>query len=663
MQLNRGTNQPLRRQDDLPHQVISLLRHYARRRRYEPGLIEALGASTGDLAALAARGLVSQAAADDDPYRVFVRALPELWWLDLEAGVHALPKLADLLPEDTTARLRRDGLTLVSRLDTDERPEAWETAADLFTSLLDESDERPDIPERAVVLARGVALSVSLANDWLAESLHFVQRGPSRAVQYALIRDDLFGEQHRFIAALLLRGGSRSVALASAALTFAPESTLTRIRDLLSVAPPSALTRAAEAYGLLTLAGDEARPAADALRAALATQVWSGSDLTTLDVSSAFRGECLVADTVAELGDTGKPLARLASEGLVKHLGDGLADPGRRAALASCLAVVLRQDADYVAPFRLCEAKLRDMTRDHGARATGTALRGYAATLLDTCRALLDLPGGRRAADRLYARVRRIRRAHGDVLSRDLYPATLDEALGWKRSDEDSAWSSREVAWATAPGGSTPHNMEDPLPGPDEILATAEAFQPLPGPTAQWVGASSWSFGRLLGWMVPLPFRHLWSCALRWTGCGAHASLVLGKGGVGSVTVRERILGLTVRTKRRSLPGGRVWLFPEGVAQADRMLGNWSAVLILTSTLGAWLILGGAASTLPGLSPVLSPILGAGLASFGVLGYIGALALRKVLGSGHAVAVRDARDRVSVWRIGPTTRLILLEQQ
>ncbi len=638
--------------DDLPRQVCSLLRHYARRRRHEPGMVEALSASTGDVASLLARGIVAEASSTDDPYAHMLRALPELWWLDLEAGIHALPRLAALLPSETATRLRSDALTLVSRLDHAERPAAWETPGDVFLSLIDED---PEPHEREQVLARGVALAIAMAPDWLATALEFVRRGPSRALLRALCRDGVLLDQPRFLGALTLRGGPRTAAMAAACAYFAPESAIVRLRDLLASAPAAAAADAAQIYGLLSLVDEERLPAAEALRTAVSTQVWRGEDLSTIPWSRAFRGELLVADALGELGDAALPLAMSAASGLCRHLDTGaLKDPVLRDALALCLAHSTVTDADYVAPMRLAEARLAELEKTASARVVADAIRAYAWTLLEATTILAGTRGARSAAYRLYGRLKRLRRAHPELLPRDLYPDGMEHAL---RQVQPPTPTPRTGFDTTGSTPQTPHSVEDPLPGPHEVTATAETLHPLPGPTASWVGARKWSLARLLGILLPLPFRHLWSCALRWGGCAPRASILLGKQGAGAMVVRDRILGATVRTVRRVVPSGRVWLFPEGLEGADRMLGNWSAVLILSATLGTWLLLGGAP-----IPVAWSTLGGVAVIAFGLVGYAGAVMLRRVVATGEAVAVRDADDRVTVWRIAPTTRLVLLDQ-
>lgn len=647
--------------DDLATSAWDLLRHYARRRRSEPEVLAALEQNSGGLAALAARGLVSRCAEAGDPYAALLRAQPELWWIDLEMGVRAVEALAELLPADTLERLRKDALALVSRLDHGPRPAAWETGPDLFSSLIGDvpDDDDAAIGERERVLARGVGLTIAMSPEWLAPALSFIEAGPSRRLLRALVRDDCVLEQERWLSTLLLRGGARSVAIASAGLYFASEPTVVMLRDLLAVAPPTAMIRVAEAHGLMTLAGEGALYTAEALRTAFLTQAWQGTDLGGLHWWRAFRGEQVVARSLPELGESADALARDVATGLAHHVGnpDAIGDPGRREAIATCFAWVMERTPDYCAPARIAEAELRDIGRHRGAQVMAAALRSYAAVMISTARLLNRRPRGRDAARSVYLRVLRLRKAHPEMLPRSVFPDSLEEALAVGAADRTaSRWlGAGTPARSEPPADRSPRaSIEDPIPAADDIIATAEGLRPLPGPTAAWFDVREWSPTRLLGWMLPLPVRHLLTVMCGWMGLTPRARFVLADGG-GAVVVTRRLFGVTVSTDRRAIPGGVLTPLPPHNTRVDRMVGWWAALLLTCGTIGTWLVLRGA------LHEPTTTLFGTGLVLFGLIGYLGALSLRRVLGAGSAVAVRDDRGRVGVWQVDGATRVMLRE--
>ena len=646
--------------------VYRLLRHYARTRTHEPALATALRDSGVDLGALAARGLLLESVSEPEgaTWRALIRAQPDLWWLDLEFGVHATQELARGLPGDTVDRLRRHCLALVAHLDRGARPAAWETAADVFSFLIGDAEslDAEENLSRARVLARGVGLTIQMSPDWLAPALAFVGAGPSRALLRAMVRDQCLLEQDRWLGALLLRGGPRSIAAAAASMMFAPRATVTRLRSLLSIAPAAAMIRVAEAHGLLTLAGPDGQEAAEALRTAFLTQAWQATDLSGLPWARAFRGEVLVARCLPELADTAAPLAREVCLGLPRLLGeDAGSDPARHDAIATCLARLLQEEPTYDAALRVAEAHVRELGRRSGAQAQAVAMRSYALTLVSTARLLMRRSGTREQALSLYARVLRLRKAHPEMLPRDVFPDTLEGAL--HIADPDRAarrWLTREVAATDAPrapGPAVPPTAEDPLPAANEIVATADGLMPLPAPFAAWVGAKSWSPARLLGLLLPLPFRHVAAMILRTFGLTAKARFVLSDDGRGMMAITRRVLGFRVRTSRRAIAGGCLFTFPEGSPRADRLLGRWAALLILTSTLGTWVLLSGVS----GAAPFGSTVLGSLLLVTGLVGYAGALWLQRIVGGGYAVAVQDTDGHVSVWQIDAATRYLITQ--
>lgn len=643
---------------DLARQVSQLLRHYARRRQLDPGVVAGLRASSGDPSALVARGLINDAARSPDPYPLLLRTLPELWWLDLEAGIEAVTPLAEMLSSDITQRLRQDSLVLLARLDRGERPAAWERAADLFASLVGDDPGCPDF-QRAQVLARGFGLSLAMSPDWIVEPLRMVDGGFSRPLLRALVRDDRVLDHDRFVAGLLLRGGPRGVAMATAALYFAGQRTVTRVRDLLAVAPSHSMIRVAEAHGLLTLLGEDGVELSQQLRCAFLTQAWQQNDLKGLPWWRAFRGEELVYRCLPELGDGANALARDAATGVSRHLGtERMNDPARREAIAGCIARVIETDRDYIAPLRIAEGRVRDLGRSDGTQAMAQAMRAYAMLVIAVAQRVTRT--SREVANRLYGRVLRLRKAHPDLLPRDLFPDTLERALAIGEPDRAARRWVGDVIWAPEPavkretsGRPAPH-PEDPLPAADEVVATGDGLLPLPAHTATWVGAASWSPTRLFSWVVPLPYRHLFTRVASWFGMTPTARFVLSSG-EGAVVVNRRVFGSVVSSTRRAIPAGCLFPFPEGGEKADRLLGRWSALLILCGTLGTWLALSGKV-----FEPLTATLAGSAIALFGLFGYLGALGLRRILGDGAAVAVLDNHGEVRVWEVSTEARWVLL---
>ncbi len=649
-------------EQDLATQVYDLLRHYAGRRRHDPEMLEALSESTDDLAGLVARGLVNDAVSTNNPYSVILRAQVELWWMDLEMGLHVVPKLRPMLPDGWWDRLRADSLALIERLDKGSRPAAWEGVAHIFSSVVSDDADTENY-ERSRVLARGVGTAVAMSDDWLAQALDLVHRGPSRGLLCALARDTILVEHERWIAALLLRGGPLAVALGAATVYFAPDETTVHIRDLLAVAPPSCMIRVAEAHGLLTLLGDDAVDCTEALRTAFLTQAWQGGfqeGATSVQWSRAFRGELLVSRSLSELGDSAALMARDVAVGLAHHIGNdsALNDPQRRQAIAECLAWVLKDDDEYVAPLRCAESVLRELGRTHGTQPMACAMRGYADALIATARVLRSTTGGRSPARRLYSRVLRLRKANPRMLPRDVFPDTLDRALELGGADRDAArWLEPDLVFLDDRDAPAPTPI-DPLPRAGEIVATAEGVLPLPGLTAAWVNARGWSYSRLITWLLPLPFRHMVTVMAGWLGLTSRAQFVMGSNNKGAVVVHRRFFGKRWGVTKRAIVGGQLFTFPdEECLGVDRMMGRWSSILLLTGTLGTWITLKGIQA-----GAVAETLGGSCILLFGLLGYHGALSLYRILADGNAVAVRDDQDQVRVWRIEPGTRAMLMER-
>ena len=646
--------------------VYQLLRHYARTKRLDAELTHGLRAAGVDLQETLARGLIAEAAVapEETTYATILRAQPELWWLDLELGIHGTAALAELLSDELLHELRSDSLDLCRQLDRGTRPAAWEAAADVFASLVGDDVDGVDAEagaDRYRVLARGVGLSIDLSPDWLGPALLLVDGEPSRGLLRAMARDAVLLGQDRWIGALLLRGGPRAVALGTASLLFAPPETLTRTRNLLSMAPATTMVRVAEAHGLLTLAGAEGLEVAETLRTAFLAQAWQGHDLVGLPWWKAFRGEQLVSRSLPELDSMAYDLARDVCLGLVHHLDDEAtgSDPARREALGTCLAWLLRKEPRYDAALRIAEARIREIGRQSGSQQQAAATRAHAMVLLASARCLLRREGGRERARGLYARILRLRKANPEMLPRDVFPDTLDSAL--HISDPDRAarrWLTRELAPdAELVGPALPPSAEDPLPAADEIVATAEGRMPLPTPLGSWVGARRRSLlVALVGSLVPLPFRHLFALVARFFGCTPQARFVLGEAGTGAMVRAGRCLGIRMCASKRTIAGGCLFTFPEGSAKADRMLARWAAILILASTTGTWVIVSESSLAVAGLSGVS---LGAVLLAVGLCGYVGALLLHRTASAGLAVAVQEENGRVSVWSIDAETRYML----
>ena len=641
--------------------VAALLTHYARTERQDPGLLVGLQASYGDLGDLVARGTAHrfQSAEPEERHTVMVRTLPGLWRLEEALGLSVLPGLAVRLDDDARVALQRASLGLVAHLDESARPAAWEAAQDTFLTLMREPlDEDDDLTvERSRLLARGVTGAVALAPDRLASALDLVETRASRPLLRALATDPELLGQDRFLGALLLRGGPRSLALGAAMLAIAPDHTVARIRDFLAVAPPGSLVRLAEAHGLLSLLGDDGAAAADALRTAFLTHVWQSNSTAGLPWWRAFRGEHLVASCIGELGDAGLDLCKDAAGGMALHLRleSPLRDPIRRDAIATCLARVVRTDRFYVAAFRLAEGRLRELGRHATPEELTVAVGSYVAVLLQTARQLMSDEPDRDMALSLLSRALRTRHTHRERLVRDVLPETAAEVLDMRDTDRAARrWLRRELMAAAGLGDDNP--LLDLAPAPTAgVVTTADAVAPLPGVLGIWAGARRHTVGSVLGGLMPLPLRHAANALRRLLGCTAKARFTFRSDGSASVEVRRRLLGLTVRKTTRAVDGGHLITFPAVCLPADRLLGRWSAAFLAASTIGSWLVLSA--------TDHLRLIGGAVLAGAGILTYLGALGLHRVVKHQNAVAVRDDRGRLSVWRVRPETGLMLQKLQ
>ena len=635
--IHEPLGQPWEPDDDLSRSAFMLLRQYARRGHYDPTTLETLRCAGGDPASLFAHGLILEAKATGQLHQTLLRYQPDIWWLDQVANLDVTGPLSRCLDAPALTRLRSDSLRLVATLDQDVRPPAWQTPADMFLAMVDDDIDPGSLLTRSRILARGLATAVRMSPEWLAPALSLIQARPSLALLSALARDSRLLDDDRWLCTLLLRGNSCSVALAAASLYFAPEKTLVRVRDFLAVAPASAMVRLAEVHGLLTLTEEEGADAAEALRTAFLTQLWRGTDLSGIAWWRAFRGEQLVHRSLPEVGSAAEVLARDVAIGLAKHLDtDACQDPGRQSAIAGSLAWLLLRDPDYRAALRLSEGRLRDMAQRKGPAAMTRSLRAYVSTLTSVIEELARTAPGRHTAVAVHARLVRLRKSYPDALTREQVPDDITQLTG-----EDRPAPSMRLA----------RSLPDAA---QELVATAEAVSALPTPVASWLGAEGWSPGRVLSWLVPTPLRHLATSVLRMLGTGPRARLILSDHSVGTLVRETRLLGLTIKTSRHGIPGGVIFTAPEGCEPADQLLGRWTAGLLLSGTLGPWLMLSGSA-----MEPLLGRIIGSALLVFGLAGYLGALGLHRAVAGGEAVAVRDEADQVSVWRVDEATRFML----
>ncbi|MFT5434465.1 MAG: hypothetical protein ACI9OJ_005178 [Myxococcota bacterium] len=642
--------------DDLARSLWSLARSYARRRHVDPEAISSLRDSGEAVDDLIVRGMLAAASEQPDPHEAVLRALPELWWLDAHLGIASGPALAERMNTRALDAIRDDALRLVVALDKGERPAAWVTGPDLFTNLLADSEIEDGAWNRARVLARGVSMVLTMAPGWLTAALGLVRSQASSDLLRALARDVKLTADHRWVAALLLRGGQREVALGAASLMFADVPLRHQVRDMVAMLPKTSVVRIAQCHGLLSLGGESGMEVAEIVRTGFLAQAWQNNDLAGLPWSDAFRGELMVSRSLLELGHIATPLARDVCDGLVAIMSDEAdgphSDSVRREAVAECLAWILRANPEYCAALRQTESHLRDIARRRGTGPLGPIVRAYAQVLLSTARLLVERDC-RSAARGVYARVLRLRKAYPELLPVDAYPDTIDKALHADDADRSARhWVALEIGSADPidPTAVRP-SPEDPLPAAHEIVAAADGLAPLPNPTAEWVDAVESTPLAIIGALVPLPIRHLFNLSRRMLGMTPKARFVLSDDGRGAVTVTRRILGVGVHTTRRGIAGGRLFPFPEGNLRADRMLGRWAALLLVLGTVGTWLAL--KANTDVAL------LGGSSIAAFGLFGYLGALRLHRAVASGFAVAVRDDHDHVSVWTVSPATRLLI----
>ncbi len=648
---------------DLALSVHDLLRHYAERRRADRDFIRGIAGSAGDVTTLFLEGLALRLEPLDtaERERFLLRALVDMAWLDLELGVRALPALFSRLGAAEAAALGVTGVRLVRSLDHGDRPAAWERAPDVALGLLGggapTTEDATEDTARAVRLARLLGLLVHASDEALREALALVEDRPTRGLLRALVQDEVAVAEERWLAALVLQSGSIGLAVGTASLTHAPSRTLTRIRDLLCVAPTDALVRIAEAHGLLSLCSDGGTDTAEMLRTAYLTQAWLATPLTGHGLHRAFRGELIVAKTLPELGPAAESLARDACTGIPQLIGatgsdDALADPVRRDAMATCLARVMLADSSYCASLRITESRLAELNRAGDASTLASGLRGYAILLVTTARLLLGDERGRDAALRLYARVLRLRQQHTELLPRHLFPDTLDAAI--HVTDPERAarrWLMREQGHAL-PAERTPVQDTSRARTETFAVATTQMGAALPEPLAGWAGAPrSWP-ARIASWLLPLPVRYLAETLMRWLGFGPAADLAVTGDGVTRITVTRRFFGLPVY---RSFAGVRTVLPLEaGASAADRMLGRWSAVLLVCLTVGAFALLRGQADGVRSLE------LGGGIAiGGGLLGYFVALRLHRLVVRGRAVAIVDDQGRTTLWRLSADAQALV----
>jgi hypothetical protein len=539
---------------------------------------------------------------------------------------------------------------LVAELDKGEHPPAWHDGADRVPLL---TLEAGDIPDKALVLARGLALTIRVTGGTIAPILQYLQHHASSDLCRAVSVEPMLAENVSWLSALIFRGDPRTRALAAASLSMSGEHTHLALQSVIALIPPSDLVHVADVHGLLGLLKGTST-LRNVLRTAVLTRIWQGEAVTSVPWWDAFRGEDMIARILPECGEQTVPLARSLLDALPSHAmqGDNLADGPRSDALALILSRTLSAQPTFDGPLRRAEAVLRDRIRFGQDPSVGRALRSYASIVHRTAQSLLQR-GHRDTAQALFGRLIRLRRTYPLALPRGLFPDRLLSNDAKTDGAEARRWAleNNKPAEATATATYPKLNPDDPLPDAREIVAALGSATPLPRATARWAGAMGWTMWGVLALCIPLPVRYLTLRLFNLLGCTPRATFLLSDEGRGAVCKDFRFFGLVIRQQKRAVSGGRLFLFPVENIAADRLLGRWVAILLMFGTIGTWLALRS--------TTLMSTAIATTVAASTVFAYLGAVALHRRVNGGLAVAVIDSEDKLSVWSIDHETRYLL----
>lgn len=626
-----------------------LVRLRALKQSVQPDMLQGLG-TVRDAASLVSVGLVQTAKRQPHPDQYLLEALPVLWWVHYHIGVDALVPLADEIDPSRAHDLAHAATRLIAELDKGDHPPAWHTGPDRVPMLALESG---DVPEKSLVLARGLALTMRVTGGTIAPILQYMQHHASTDLCRAVSVEPMLAENVSWLSALMFRGDARTRALAATSLAMSGEHTHIALQSVVALIPTADLVHVADVHGLLGLLPNT-HSVRNMLRTAVLTRIWQGDPVSTVPWWEAFRGEDLIARILPECGEHTVTLCRSLLDALPAQAmqGDNLADGPRSDAITLLLTRTLQDVPTFDGALRRAEAVLRDRFRFGEDPSVGRALRGYASILHRTAQNLLQR-GERGTAQALFARLIRLGRAYPLALPRGLFPERLEMRLKDDMEASARRWALRHSQESTPNEVTSPPRLQadDPLPDAREIVAALGSTTPLPRLTGRWAGALGWSAAAVLGLMLPLPFRYLLLRLAQMLGCTPRANFLLSDEGRGAVCKEYRVFGITVHRIQRSIAGGRLFLFPVENVAADRLLGRWVATLLLVGTVGTWLALRSTTT----LSAAIATTMVAGV----ILAYLGAVALHRRVVHGMAVAVIDSEKQLSVWAIDPETRYLL----
>jgi hypothetical protein len=650
----------------LAKSLYSLLRHYAHRKENDSEMIAALRLSYENCGELFVQGFLSSAALQPEgklfPY--IVQSLPEIWWIESEMAINLSTPLAAALVPEVAQSLCRDTQSIIEHLDRQNTPLEAKTTAQAFSAIVENNGH---LDHRTRTLARGAGMALKLAPATLASLLAFVAKTPSLELLSAMAADERLIEQEHWVTSLLLRGGRIEVALGAASLLHAPQAILSRVRDLLCMAPAKVFQRVAEIHGLLTLAGEEGLESSEFLRTALLSQAWQGHSLRGIPWTQSFRGEQIVSRSLAEIPEVAKGLASDVLHGLPElvDIPHGLCDVARREPLALCLAWLVQRDPAYCAGLRSTEGRIREIGRTLGTSAQRDALRHYLGFLLTAGRNLLKRgEEGHDGALKIYTRILRLKKAHPDLVTREILPNTL---FGSSRIGDPERAARRWLVREQAEVAGSSLNLDTDLVDLPQSLAneyfpaldsegvtTLDGLSPLPAAACAWAGASIPFEIRWYKRLIPSPLYFAYNVIKRICGFRAAARVHLTDDGKAVLVTEHSFWGNTIGQERRLLPDGRVFPFPLDRTRVHQMLGRWTAFLLAACTIGAFFTLQGVQT-----GDNMHMMLGSLALVAGLAGYASAIRLHRILGAGLAFVARDSAGFSHLWRIDAATRHLL----
>jgi len=506
-----------------------------------------------------------------------------------------MPHLATHVDGDTVQEIMRGGLAMVAHYERRGDAVAAQTAAEALDRIIaaDKVADDADI-ERARVLAHGLAQCVTFAKQSVpAHTVRLLESVPADLFLGALSTTPQLLESTHWLCTLILRGGPNAMALAAASLPLVSPATLEAIRVPLMMAPDRTLIRIAEVHGLLTKMQQEECHAAQVLRSAFLARVWQKNDVHGLPWSRAYRGEFLVASVLHELGSMAIPMAK----GILANLPNLLSGSPRlydsvvRESISQCLAWVLRHEPDYVAPFRLAEAHIRNQIRCSGPESSQHAIRAYVMLLDETKQRLELVERGARSTKEMTDRC---------ALLRDAYPNIFPRRPPTRSTLRSSSWNTPEETSVL--------RIEAPAKKPSRVGRTA-AF-------------------------LFLPFRFLAEAAMSWLGLCRHRSIGWTSDGDTEMTLSRKLFGWTLGSTSIRLQQQMSQCHANSIIGIHKTLGLWTALLIAGTTIGVYLML----SAATGVTEELAA-LGAMLIALGGFGYTGSLILSRAVSEGDAIIV------------------------